>query len=193
MILNEILEDNLPIGILNVRCSEIKDIIKRLYLAEHHIFFLYRGFYTYQPEKIIYAESPINRKPKDMDVNLQIAIDNKLKDTGFTALRSNSIFCTGSQQQASVYSYHQNPYIILPINGFTYTWCRFHDLWSSAPAKYISSSLDLPTNEFINEFQFKNTNLLDAILSLNEIYIHGEYIAISTILKDKLVKEWLQL
>ncbi len=60
-----------------------------------------------------------NRKPKDSSVKDQQLFDELLTIAGFTALRSNSIFCTASVSHASDFG---NTYIIFPMNGFKFTW-----------------------------------------------------------------------
>jgi len=60
-----------------------------------------------------------SRRPVDVPIDIQRAFDKKLSAAGFTALRSNSIFCSSSIAVAENYGV---PYVIFPINGFTYAW-----------------------------------------------------------------------
>jgi hypothetical protein len=88
--------------------------------------FLYRGMTDNMPD--IFIGRPWGkRKPKDTSTDVQKEIDKLFKLAGFTALRSNSIFCSGSIGQARDYG---NPYIIFPINGFSFTWSpKMYDLY----------------------------------------------------------------
>ncbi len=149
------------------------------------------------------SSSPTNRTPLDTDTNFQRLIDNKLKEAGFSALRSNSIFCTGSQGQAINYGY---TYLIFPINGFTYTWCPTDDLtneydlnssiWNLAYIYYQNKNLEthisknvglqffydlkiLSPQQFIKKYHFNNKHLLTALNEKYEVYIHGKYVAIN--------------
>jgi len=81
--------------------------------------FLYRGIKTYDSPSKIFLGSPRNdRRSRDTDPAVQLIVDEYLTLQGFKALRSNSIFCTGEEQNALTYG---DPYIIFPINGFEYT------------------------------------------------------------------------
>ncbi len=161
---------------------------------------LFRGINN-QPY-IFNGITPENRKPKDSGISWQNAIDQKLKESGFIALRSNSIFCTGSIATAQDYG---TAYAIFPINGFTYTWspdskdfyidynleeydwAKQKDIKNESDLKFYSQRLryqlfkdlhELTPIDFSNKYNFINTNLNDAIDSGHEIYIHGKYVAV---------------
>ncbi len=108
--------DDVVIPYIKIHCSEFLNETNSL---------MFRGL-PFDTPNIFVAESRSNRTPKDIGKHFQEAIDNKLKESGFTALRSNSIFCTGNQGQALNYG---QKYCIFPLNGFTYTWCSAKDLF----------------------------------------------------------------
>ena len=62
------------------------------------------------------------RKTRDSDPRGQELFDAALTKMGITAIRSNSIFTTGSQSQADTYG---EIYMIFPKNGFQFSWSRF--------------------------------------------------------------------
>jgi hypothetical protein len=153
--------------------------------------FLYRGLDPkFSKTPLFKTQSPINRNPTGQSQPQQAMLDLFLKTSGFTALRTNSILCTTAESQAREFGLI---YIIFPINGFSFTWSKkIPDIGSS---KILANELyncysvkkysikNIPSREesdkFINDFGFKNNNLSEALLSGNEIAIHGEYIAIS--------------
>lgn len=86
---------------------------------------LYRGMskrtMLVSPDLAFHGSSRTNREPKDSHPAAQKIFDYALDRLGFRALRSNSIFCTGSIDQAMAYG---NAYVIFPVDGksaFTYT------------------------------------------------------------------------
>jgi hypothetical protein len=86
--------------------------------------FLLRGVASGGPQ-IFLGRSRDNRKPLDSDKLDATMMDDYLKASGFTALRSNSIFCTGSLYGVGKYG---TVYIIFPVNGFDITWSpKVHD------------------------------------------------------------------
>jgi hypothetical protein len=125
-------------------------------------------------------------------------IDARLKKQNFTALRSNSIFCTTNYGTASAYG--DVVFVIFPINGFSYTWSpQIRDLTvdfklnrhlvnnymnASPENKKLSGalhsfmrSLKFPSEKFVQWHNFKQSDLKDAINK--EIYIHGKFVAIN--------------
>lgn len=66
---------------------------------------------------------PKNRKPLSTPPIFQKMIDSYLSSKGFKALRSNSIFCTGSMSFAGFYSNKKSPLmVIFPQKNFYFTW-----------------------------------------------------------------------
>jgi hypothetical protein len=82
---------------------------------------LYRGIYGNKATVFI-GSSPKDRVPDATAPEIQEKVDEKLREAGFSALRSNSIFCTGALDDASSYSGNLQPYVVCPINGFKFTW-----------------------------------------------------------------------
>ncbi len=102
---------------LESECSEYLAMVRETQI------WMFRGMHN--EEKQIFMGMPRNnRNPMDSSHNFQLAFDRILKAKGFIALRSNSIFCTSSYEQAENYGH---PFFILPINGFSYTWSQTHD------------------------------------------------------------------
>jgi hypothetical protein len=97
----------------------------------------------------------------------------KLKEAGFEALRSNSLFCTGDIRRAEDYG---EPYVIFPKNGFKFTWSwKNVDYFSRDDAYYNRMNAD----EFIRYEGLSNINLNGAIVSGNAVLIKGKFIAIN--------------
>ncbi len=169
---------------------------------------LYRGI-TNEYIPIFIASARDYRRPKDTYIKYQEAIDNKLKDAGFTALRGNSIFVTGEKYAALNYG---SVYYIFPLNGFTCTWGLSYDLTSDFALnaenwnyceemdelqptdEQIKKSLktshhrmyfdlqELTLEEFVKKYEFHNNEYLgDAITTGREIYIRGQYIAVNLV------------
>lgn len=134
---------------------------------------LFRGIKS--EKSIINGQSPINRKPMDTTLDLQELIDSKLRAAGFKALRSNSIFCASDYFSTE---YYGNPYIIFPINGFDFSFCRYADLHEEL--KLSKQELEnLSPEEFVSTLKYNNTNIKIALKKSMEICIHGNYIAVS--------------
>ena len=192
MKINEIINPNIPTGhyewlpsdeetnVLKFITTHCSDILK---------FYKNTGSYLYRGIKggnnSVFIGSPrIDRIPLDTPITTQTAIDNKLKEAGFTALRSNSIFCSSDIMEA--YDYGE-AYIVFPCNGFTYTWAEYtRDLTKKYTLKSETSSTmlyDLHNNitseKFVEKYKFKNNvGLTTAMRQHAEIYIHGKYIAL---------------
>lgn len=92
---------------------------------------LYRGLHRMLFRGVKGAPPYFERQPREDRRNLHSnsklsqAYDDYLGSKGFTALRSNSIFCTNSMIQADSYG---TVYVIFPKNGFTYTWSKRADI-----------------------------------------------------------------
>ncbi len=161
------------------KCSEFLPIYKKYGP-------LYRGIPYFSTNfDIFIAETPINRIALSMPKTIQKIIDSKLEESGFTALRSNSIFCSGSNSFASLYGKLSNGknYIIFPLNGFSFTYSeKIYDLFLYY-SRNISFPADLHNNisskEFVSKYKYTNKNLGTGIKCGNEILIHGKYIAIN--------------
>lgn len=153
------------------------------FLAEVGQIPLYRGFVHVSKgearlPKIAIGASPTHRPPRDSPFVDQKRVDKALKEAGFTALRSNSIFCSGSEAQARIYG---RVYLVYPINGFSFTWAyKAPDFFGAIGDKRI---LQKSGSEIIKHFGFRKDDLRIAVLSGHEIYIHGRYVMIAKGLK----------
>ncbi len=177
---------------INSQCSNILSIYKETKKV------LYRGFKLTDP--ILIGESPINRKPIDMPLKYQTKIDYLLKQSGFKALRNNSIFCTSNFYTAKYYGLG-NPYVIFPLNGFDFTFSKAQDLYQEFEKMKTNYMYDPESgetvevddedydndeddiyyaleNNFLGTFEFQKDNLSKALKYENEVYIHGKYIAV---------------
>lgn len=202
MKINEVIEhEELQSGDLkwltNQRVKSLADFIKKncsqiLDVYRDKEKYLYRGMkmgHSY----VLLASSQDNRKPKDTPENIQIKIDNRLKEAGFKALRSNSIFCSSNYYIAAAYSQEgfEGVFIIFPLNGFNFTYnINAGDLYSYYGLKNGNSRTemfmhdlesDIPSSEhFCETYGFRNEDLGRAIINYKEVYINGKYIAIKT-------------
>jgi len=175
--------------ILRTRCQKGLHAMK---LADR---LLYRG--VRHREDIFVGSSPHDRDPRNTDKGTQYEVDKLLDRSGFSTLRSNSIFCTGRRTAAA---YYGPTYAIFPYDGFKFLWSkRIVDLFDSPIAsgatyyglipKPLKSLDKMSPAEFVKHYGFTNKNLPSAIQSGHEILIHGDYLAIKyeiVMLKDLL-------
>lgn len=85
---------------------------------------LYRGLRT--DVSVFEGRSREDREPKDSRTEISNRLDQALRNHGFQALRSNSIFTTTSRDFASSYGRHM--YCIFPKNGFHVLTTNVRDL-----------------------------------------------------------------
>jgi hypothetical protein len=101
--------------------------------------FIYRGMSD--SPLIFKGRSRDNRSPLDTTMRTTEGIDKILSATGFTALRTNSIFCSGDSHQAGMYGDYV--YLIFPINGFSFTWSeKIHDFTNFVADNAINNYSD---------------------------------------------------
>jgi hypothetical protein len=81
--------------------------------------FLYRGIGRNDAPVIFKGRSRDDRQPLDSNRSITKYIDEIMRHQGLTAVRSNSIFCSGNEGQTEEYG---NTYLIFPINGFSFSW-----------------------------------------------------------------------
>lgn len=98
---------------------------------------LYRGV---SPDRgtFIQGKPREDRQPRDMPPSIHRAIDETMKEMGFAAVRSNSLFATSDENEASSYG---TVYVIFPTDGFDFT--------------YFQDAKDLFTkaNDFLKDFK----------------------------------------
>jgi hypothetical protein len=127
--------------------------------------FLYRGLNA--NADIFIGRPRENRKAKDTSAPLHREMDKLFSAAGFTALRSNSIFCSGDINTADTYG---DLYIIFPINGFSFTWSPIvDDLYQYFQNKDITSADEL----YINQTEMTHLRNIAAVIS-KEIHIHQD-------------------
>ena len=177
-----------------VQCSEFVSDMRKAQM------FLYRGVnYSIDASPIFMANSPEDRKPIGQTQREQYILDMLLSFEGFESLRSNSVACSSTLSEITRFG---RPYIIFPINEFSFTWssvindigsnmelAKSLKIWdASFTAKVRSNKEKLNAEEFIKQWnapefikkwEFKNTDMIAALNSGNEISIHGKYFAIS--------------
>jgi len=105
-------------AILNSECSEFLKVFKETQK------FLYRGLRNY--ESVFEGRSREDRSPKDSINEVSERLDQALKNAGFSALRSNSIFTTTDEHFAGTYGH--TLYLIFPKNGFHFLYTNTKDL-----------------------------------------------------------------
>lgn len=136
--------------------------------------------------EMIYRDRPrTDRRPRDTNPLLHYAIDDWLKEHGFAALRSNSLFVTPLKGMTEQYG---NTYAIFPVDGFSYTWFQggSGDLFLDIQ-NHFTSAMNGGTPEFHKDVAERlmamakptSTNLTSAIRKGHEIMIAGaDYYAV---------------
>lgn len=137
--------------------------------------FLYRGVRG-EPPLTFLGKPRTDRMAKDSSAEIQERFDAMLKESGFTALRSNSIFCSGNFSQAN--GYGGNVFMIFPKDGFHFTWSpRYDDLYSDLLSNLYHKGFDSLFES--NEFSAAKSNLIDEIGAVrglvNDIYFNMDY------------------
>lgn len=111
---------------------------------------LYRGSSSARlqfPDGQFHGHPRKDRLAKDSYQIMQAAYDALLKKLGYSALRSNGLFCTANPDQALGYG---QVYVIFPKNGFTYTWSTVSEdiVFDDADLMYLSKK---PFQKYIAE------------------------------------------
>lgn len=173
------------LAVVAENCSESIDAMKQ---AKHY---LYRGIQArgdVANSIAFHGRSRENRKPLSTRPGMDETLNKGLRNSGMTAIRSNSIFCTSYPSAASSYG---QLYLIFPKDGFKFTW---NTLYGDFYTEYIYEQLErytpdrnmkydkfnelADTPDFANEYGFKNTDFAQAVSSRHEIMIFGEYYAL---------------
>ena len=160
---------------INVHCS---DAVEAFLQTDQLLFHGNRGLKGF----IAMGSSPEHRRPKDTNPNTQRLIDYKLREAGFKALRSNSIFATSRYGVTKQYG---RTYVLFPLNGFDFTWSnKIQDIWSVADFDSGNFMRDLRQSspaDFIAEWDFRKNDFPAALNRGHEIMIHGKVVAVSAI------------
>lgn len=139
-----------------------------------------------------------NRQPKDSNKYMTKVWDHLLRSLGFTAIRSNSIFCTSDRAHAE--GFGNKLYCIFPINGFKYTYSPFiYDIVIDNWTKIMPENLEhMIYNEYTKEGKmgfpygdFSNSTSKEFLQGLKELIPSSEKIQNLTV-KDLINPEGFQ-
>lgn len=159
--------------------------------------------------EILYGVTRDNREPHHTPIEIQKNVDEKLAAMGFTALRSNSLFCSVGWTDTE---YGDNTYDVFPGNGFTYS-PLVEDLslfWRllgedefgddddtdeyGVPRKRVrgekytwQAAMKMTPQEFVKLYKFRNTNIRAALKSDAEVLIRGKFYLVNPDLTDKVM------
>lgn len=167
---NEVITPDLE-QLIATHCSDIV----ATYRAAHAV--LYRGIELTPSVPYIIGESPIKRKPKNLNIAAAKVIDSQLLKAGFVATRSNSIFCSSWRSLTQQYG---TLMVIFPYNGFDFTYSTlFSDLYLNMNTSNVQTLKQLTPDDFVKSYGFTNQNLVNALKDCREVYVHGKYIAVN--------------
>lgn len=195
MLINEIQQNNTEEirKILTVNCSES---IAACYDSDNFLFHGSGFDDSFVMNKDYLVDITRNRIPRQHEDIAEI-IDDKLKLSGFKALRSNSLFCIGDYTEATHFS-KSNIYVIFPFDGFNLTWSTESKYYFGIDPGYFSEysndELDaIPPKEFISKFGLRNYSLSSAISSGHEVLIQGKFLAVSwTITNSNFLRQFVR-
>lgn len=139
---------------------------------------LYRGV-TRDYHDVFEAEITSNKNPihPDAPPELTDAVNDWLTKYNFRANRSNCLYVTSYIDQAEMYG---TPYIILPHDGFSYTWFAnsgdlYNDLvaWlpKGSPKEAVQDFIENSLDDFMISLKPLNGDLTQAMAMGNEIMI----------------------
>lgn len=179
--------------------EDLLDLIKKDCSKAYNILLttnrvLYRGVKNKQTDAYI-ASSHSFRNPVDTDAEFHVAFNEIVTIAGFKANRSNSIFCTSDLSMAEGYGW---PYAIFPFDTSNILWsAKIKDMYRTIEQPGIIDMLLAKTivkdfknfnktdnkeefaRQFIQKWKFKDTDLLSALKSKNEVLVNGYYYAVS--------------
>lgn len=144
--------------------------------------FLYRGCRTFNNpiERKVTKE---NRSPLTTRKDVHYFVESWLKEKGFDARRSNSIFVTSNYSQArkyaSAYRKHHSPavVIVIPSDSAAFTWSPVvNDLYYYFYSRSINNLQNW--NEHLERAQYRDYDMRAAICSKNEVMVCGTYWAL---------------
>lgn len=116
-----------------------------------------------------------DRQPRNTNKKMHDKINTALADCGAVANRTNSVFVTGSHQQAS---YYGTVYVVIPVGQFKYTWSPYYTDWYEYDWQ-IDAAID--SGSFCDKISWDNNSLPEAIDRWGEIMVACQkYIAIRT-------------
>lgn len=149
--------------------------------------FLYRGVRN-APDTQFKGKSRINRDTTGLP-EVVSTLDKMMKAVGITATRTESMPTTTTLHHTKVFG---EAFIIFPINGFSFSWSpkirdfgiyrhanlrTLPDLFRVHDKPFMDRQSKDPKEIVIDKLQYTNQDLASALMSGNEIGIHGEYYA----------------
>ncbi len=146
--------------------------------------FLWHGWRKNMPE-IFQSESVKYREPRGTSLKNQQLVDTGLQKLGFTALRSNSLYCIGSFDLANQFIKEnlEVPHAIFPLEGYEFTWVSkpIIGIYGSKSNWWKMSLFaeDALNDKIFKNLGFSNKNIGLAINSQTEILIKGKFISVS--------------
>lgn len=190
MRLNEIAKDisdpKVLKHILEYDCGEMLGLCRTYYARHQEVRFLYRGYSRMPPQGYFTGTSPIDRSPRDTDLELHDVLTELMYDSGLVASRDNSVFVTPNRKMANVYGFG-NIYIVFPFDGFAYSWSpKVTDLYDFISLNDLTEKLEEISEEGLTKeniqwfkatFQYRKTDLIRALGGSSEIMFTGPYYA----------------
>lgn len=136
---------------LEANCSEIISIYKKLNPPGRTVpRFIYRGVgwasESGSGQHEFVARIRPNRRPGFLNSTMTKLVDKAIISLGGTATRTNSIFCTANQEQATHWG---NIYVVFPKNGWTATFCH-----KITGRKYMFDNMDLLWDKLNNDEEY---------------------------------------
>jgi hypothetical protein len=182
---------------INVEPAVLKSLVDRIETESSYYLSIYkrtgqvlwRGVQKTNGVLAYESRSVTDREPMTSDNFLTMKFDQALRELGFQAVRSNSIFATGDYEFAGGYGY---PYIIIPKNTAKFTWSEKVDDLIINPGTFKSitdgsMSYEIDLNKFERVFEYTDGDFAGAVSSGHEVLISGEYFAIHWALWSKLI------
>lgn len=163
--------DVLPPDVIKFVKEHCSDFLKDAKQAGE---FLYHGDST-KSENIFLAKTKEGRRTLNTRSDLQVNFDDAARRQGFTALRSNSLFCVSDKIFAGTYG---KVYMVFPLNGFSYTWSpKISDFYNKFYGIY-NRPVNVDWDKFIVDNSYTNTDMVTALKSIEkEILINGQFVA----------------
>ncbi len=155
------------------------------YLNTHKI--LTRGIdKNYLTANEFIGRSRENRTPIVMNEIKAKKLNSAFSELGFNARRDNSIFCSSNK---NAYKMFGTAFYIFPIDPFDFTWSPIvKDINIDMPLRSAinDNNYDIfklwnegQYNELIKYCEYSKTDFNEAVLSENEVMIHGKYLGLS--------------
>ena len=127
-------------------------------------FKLYRGIDKKETPPYMEVSPQRNRQPVDTAVWMHEAMDNWFQAKFGLRARSQTLFTTALERQASLYG---QPYVAFPVGNYQYVWSpKVMDLYQSGHKLRKDD-----VSEFLDNAQYTSSSLVDAINTQNEVMV----------------------